>query len=505
MAVNEKSKPDIEIDDGNIDKTEKKLRSLDKLLQQTQRRASLLGKTRIKPILALDDRFSFAASRIGNTLTRLDRTTAKPIVQLDDRASAAAFRLHGILGSLAVKPWRLPGVGLDWNALVADSFTVWMETEGKSKLRRISASLSSALSDGLKVYVKSIPVWTPGSKMEYPNRKSDSSNKIRMPGFKEDGSYYSVEDFLSSIYAKKTQHKPRGKHHSSSGSRGSFGSAEPKKLTPLSFLQQVGNEYLKDRFKEYSNGQISQWSGRFAEFWKEKWPNLRSRVELQIGTNMIEGLTKWGAKAGKLVGKAKPFVNKIGGVAGVLLDGIEIASAKTSREKYEKVTSAVLSTVIGGSLATGLGSLFTAVGPEGTVAGAALGGAIGGAIGGYVGDPLGGFIYDLFHGKIKPKPQVYSDRIMAPSVQGVTLPDPNANVPKVMGTPVPNYYQLPEEVRSKIGRTSYNQPPSPVNVSMSKGAINLTVNKEELDYQKLAETAGWKIANEVRFAMQNLK
>lgn len=50
-----------------------------------------------------------------------------------------------------------------------------------------------------------------------------------------------------------------------------------------------------------------------------------------------------------------------------------------------------------------------------------------------------------------------------------------------------------------------NKSQSSINVSVSQGAVNLTVNKDEINYDELAKKAGLKIANEVRFAMQNLK
>ncbi|MNI31190.1 hypothetical protein D3C73_850650 [compost metagenome] len=47
--------------------------------------------------------------------------------------------------------------------------------------------------------------------------------------------------------------------------------------------------------------------------------------------------------------------------------------------------------------------------------------------------------------------------------------------------------------------------PQQINVSVAKDAVNLTVNKDEINYDLLAELAGRKIASQVRFAMQNVK
>ncbi|GJM78886.1 hypothetical protein HMSSN139_13820 [Paenibacillus sp. HMSSN-139] len=49
MTEDDIYKLDIETDDRDVDRTAKKLRSLDKLLQQTQRRVALLGKPASSP------------------------------------------------------------------------------------------------------------------------------------------------------------------------------------------------------------------------------------------------------------------------------------------------------------------------------------------------------------------------------------------------------------------------------------------------------------------------
>lgn len=141
---------EIEVDSIELDKTEKKLRSLDKLLQQTQRRASVLGKTKIAPKISLDDRFSSAAEKIKRTLTQLQRAKVRPVVQLADHVSATVARITGSLIGMSTKPWRVAVEAVDWDAAIGGSFSNWMSAEGANNLQRISSSIGTALGSGLK-------------------------------------------------------------------------------------------------------------------------------------------------------------------------------------------------------------------------------------------------------------------------------------------------------------------------------------------------------------------
>ncbi|MDN4067080.1 hypothetical protein QYF50_04155 [Paenibacillus vini] len=100
MAKREILGLEIEVDSAEVDKTDKKLRSLDKLLQQTQRRASVLGKTKIAPKITLDDRFTSAAEKVKRTLMQIHRIKAQPKVHLMDNVSGAVARIHGSLTPL---------------------------------------------------------------------------------------------------------------------------------------------------------------------------------------------------------------------------------------------------------------------------------------------------------------------------------------------------------------------------------------------------------------------
>lgn len=513
MTEDDIYKLDIETDDRDVDRTAKKLRSLDKLLQQTQRRVALLGKTRIKPILALDDRLMSAAQKAKGTLERLHRTKAKPTVLLSDHASNSALKLRASLVSLAAGPWRVSIVGVDWEEVIGDSFSRWISSDGKSTLKRISSAVGEMLGEGLKVKImealglRATPEMLLGKRdsgKENINTSSSDVNSLysvkemisqmaRMwgtkkqvkPGF-EDGRYYSVSEFLDDIANGKI-------------SNGSFNRSDRNTSIGLleSYPQELNDHILKDLAKDKLNQIVDLGGSSTYESWQNKWPDIKSQMEPIVGSKTIDKMASIGQASLKGWRWAYPYIDKVGGVAGIALDTLEIATAKPGKDRYGKIYSVIFD----GIFSSIGGAIGMAAGP----AGAFVGSSLFGTLGEMAGEDFGRFKYDVDTGKIILPPRAYSDRIMAPSVQGVTRPESNVNVPKVMGTPVPNYYQLPEEVRSKIGEASYKNPTPPVNVSLSEGTINLTVNKEKLDYQKLAETTGWKIANEVRFAMQNLK
>lgn len=517
MAENQSNELDIQINSTDIDRTEKKLRGLDRLLEQTRRRAVLLGKTRMNPTITLVDRFSSAAGKISDSLKRLNQTQAMPVVRLGANQAINSVReLRGSLASLTGTPWRVSVAGVDWEVAVGDSFTAWMSSDGKATLQRISSSISKALGDGMREFAKQAFEWE-----SKPNKKSSNAsdsilNKKRIPEFGKDGNY-TGEDFLKEVLSPTEMYSSENRLYSPSSSRGSFGSTSPEEITPLSFIGDVGEEYLKDRSKDYSNDKFSEWGGKLKELWHKKWPEISARFEPKSGESIMDSLTKWVSKGGKLLGKAKPVLSKVGGPAGLLFDAIDFASADTPREKTQKVTSAVFSAVAGSYLGLGLATVLSATGPQGTALGAVIGGTVGGVLGGYAGDYFGGLLYDLVNGELdiapNKKTREFSTRVIPSSVQGITAPS-EPPVPKVVGTPISDYYELPESVREKIpgygGTTTYKPaptfpPPNPINVTISPGALSLTVNKDEINYKELAEKMGIKLADAMRMAMQNVK
>lgn len=231
---------------------------------------------------------------------------------------------------------------------------------------------------------------------------------------------------------------------------------------------------------------------------------LSTGGDLLAGSGLPELITKGAGKVdqfgSKLLGKAGGLIGKIGkgiklpGTLGLLSDASAIASADNNKDRLKATTSAVASS-IGGLIGGALGSIIP-------FAGTAVGATLGSMGGDFLGNHLGGWIYNLYSKKKEPadkKATPKSDSLSVKDTLGLSAIPQMA--PSLAGiNPYAGNVSRQQDDAQKKAST-----PSQINVSLSQGAINLTVNKDEINYDELAKAAGWKIANEVRFAMQNLK
>ncbi|MEF2964915.1 hypothetical protein V3851_03655 [Paenibacillus sp. M1] len=181
---------EIEVDSGEIDETEKKLSKLDKLLEQTQKRAAILGKTKIGPKISLDDRFSSAAEKVTRTLSQIQRTKVSPIVRLGDQVSTAAAKIQASLIAMSMRRWRVSVAGVDWDEVVGGSFSEWMGSEGKATMKQISSTISTALGSGLKDAMMGALGLAEPSKEMLPRRRVDFAEEDRNLLQEKNGSPY---------------------------------------------------------------------------------------------------------------------------------------------------------------------------------------------------------------------------------------------------------------------------------------------------------------------------
>lgn len=97
---------DLVIGTDGVEDTEKTIKAMDKLLEQTQRRAAALGKTKITPSVSLQDKATSSANKVSRTLDKVDRKRAKPEARLIDKVSGAASKLTTTLNNMARKPYN---------------------------------------------------------------------------------------------------------------------------------------------------------------------------------------------------------------------------------------------------------------------------------------------------------------------------------------------------------------------------------------------------------------
>ncbi len=98
---------DLVIGTDGVEETERAVKAMDKLLQQTQRRAAALGKTKITPSVSLQDKATASADKVTRTMSRIDRIKAQPKVRLVDQVSSAAGKITSTLTGLTRKTWRI--------------------------------------------------------------------------------------------------------------------------------------------------------------------------------------------------------------------------------------------------------------------------------------------------------------------------------------------------------------------------------------------------------------
>jgi len=207
------------------------------------------------------------------------------------------------------------------------------------------------------------------------------------------------------------------------------------------------------------------------------------------------------AKNGNLLGKGIKLIGKnLPGPLGLVGDAAAIATADSKKDRVKATTSAVLSAA-GGVIGGVIGSVVPG-------AGTAIGATLGSIGGDFLGNKVGGFLYDKFFSKKDKAESQNKNTAMSSTAASVSKGTSNiSKFPQAVPFPATNVGSVQGGYRNRQGEgeQKQNSKPYQINVSLSQGALNLTVNKDEINYDELAKAAGQKIANEVRFAMQNLK
>ncbi|MFW5436559.1 hypothetical protein [Paenibacillus apiarius] len=107
MAEKEFYRLDLVIGTDGVEDAEKSVKAIDKMLEQTTRRAAALGKSKITPTVRLEDRISSPAKKIEGRMEKINRAVAKPEARLVDKVSGAATKVSSALTSLARKPYHV--------------------------------------------------------------------------------------------------------------------------------------------------------------------------------------------------------------------------------------------------------------------------------------------------------------------------------------------------------------------------------------------------------------
>ncbi len=518
----------IEVDSAEIDKTDKKLRSLDKLLQQTQRRAAVLGKTKIAPKITLDDRFSSAAEKVKRTLTQIQRTKVRPVVHLVDNVSAVAARIQGSLIGLSMKSLRVSVEAVDWDGVVGGSFDNWMSAEGQGTLQKISSSIGTALGSGLKDVMMGA-LGLAESKEMVPKRRIDFTNEDRQLLLDQDNSLYAeagrkagdsfFQAFLGVFDTKQIADNLGGIQSEATivKDETSQGDKTPKWLKGLGeFGEQLGMALLVEIMMKKVGGKwLSKGSSKVAR-----------EIGLDALGNIPSRIATYGRRGSNL-SKALPFLGKVLGVAGLgftiydtqkyldekgITDVIQETPSRVWKQFNEPVTE------INGKPVKDMGFFerqIESLKEQGNYLVndyfSDLGKSIKTNWKVLTGD--GKYTVDENGSVQVVNPQDNSTSHMNRSLKNKMIRNqPNEktlmnqtfmNSNKFSG--VNSIEKFPNMSNLKIIESFQTLGQgTTVNVTIPSGAVNLTINKDELDYEKIGNISAQKIASEVRLAMQNM-
>lgn len=313
------------------------------------------------------------------------------------------------------------------------------------------------------------------------------------------------------------------------------------KKTPSTKTEKFSFSNTVDKLKE-----TKEWGEKnlkkFGNFLSETGGEAKKFIKGDSSLKLVPDLTKGIDYKGYII---KPIPNlsdyklKISkGIAlyGLLMDATNIITAESGKERSKAVGSS-----IGSSIGAGVGGFFgTLLLPGyGTAAGAILGSDLGSGAGQWV----AGIVHDLIYGKdsstVSNNPEFsfiktnVKEKIMdslekqrvgavatgiLPTLISSTQPSPVGNIgipgvgsstrvpsvpfgfvptPPTPITPTATMQKQPEVQKQILDPT--------IQVNLPVGAVQLTVNQPELNYDQIASVVGTKITSSVQLAWQNTK
>ncbi|MFD3259987.1 hypothetical protein ACE3MQ_15370 [Paenibacillus lentus] len=517
MANHELRSLDLAIDSRDIDAAEKKIRSLDRILEQTQRRAIALGKTRMRPSITLEDRFTETAIRLSATMKRLNQAAARPVAELIDLATPKIAEIRGALQELSRTRWRVEVEGTAWGAVIGDSFDEWVGAEGQSTLQRISATLGEALGSGLRGFILDALGLGESKEVRY-ERVVDylENNPVVEESLYAEAGRKAGDEFFQAFLGAFDLEQISGKLcnlkcDSGNTGMGFYGVGDPglDLFDPEllnEFRSEALKEYVFDKGDEFIKKNVGELHSTFEE--NKKW-DLSNKPWVKKVKNAPIG---WLAKN---AWKKAPII-------GTILGAIDVIRAEPGRARAEAFGSLVGSTVLGG---VG-GYVGTLIGGPGI---GFLGSVAGGMTGDHYGGNIGGAIFDWFYKKEShpfdsnypmrtPKGHAYSSS-RGKFGQTIDIEQRKHEIffgtgNKLSGTPLTD-----EEILSKIEyfnslkplpvsispcpEVAAPQPTTEITINMPPGMIQIHQH-QEIDIESLTIQVSTAVAEQLGRSMRNM-
>lgn len=550
-----------------LDKLEKKLSRVDSLFERAQRRGNALSKMSIAPTLALNDKLSDHLTRIENRLKGLNRTTISPSLHIADKATAEIAGVAAYLKTVTETKWMINFEAISWGKLFSGSFSDWLKgqnlmTSIKEQLSNTEVFQESGTMAGQQFFQSFLEAIDPEQIAEKFKELELNANVNINGGSDSDsgwGSFWKdvLKDSISGtasglltagilgIGGKIGEKINNNKKFNELKNRffgGDSGNNKNKhienKKTPTTKTEKFSFSNTFKETKKWGEENLN----KFGNFLSKKGEEAKKFIKGESSLKLVPDLTKGIDYKGDIV---KPFPNisdnklKISkGIAlfSLLMDATNIITADSGKERSKAVGSAVGSS-IGGGVGGFLGTLLLP--GYGTAAGAILGSDLGSGAGQWV----AGIVHDLIYGKesstvsnnpefslirtnVKEKilDSIEKQRVGAvatgifPTLISSTQPSPVGNIgipgigsstrvpsvpfgfvptPPTPITPTATMQKQPEVQKQILDPT--------IQVNLPVGAVQLTVNQPELNYDQIASVVGTKITSSVQLAWQNTK
>ncbi|WP_256758698.1 hypothetical protein [Cohnella sp. WQ 127256] len=467
---------EIVIDANGLARTEQVFKSVDKYLERIHRRVDKLGRMRVTPMVRLNDRVTPQLEKINRALNRmtgqLRRVTIVPVINYTALGMVSVKLKTALKAALTLK------AALDFKAALNLTATLDVKAALKAALS-LKATLKAALNlkasfklkASLTVFVKGIfkgkcvpclpGKCKPGKAIKDKGRgglqrercKPDKDKKKRNQRDRDPGKKGPL----------KQKDVPKGGDRLSKSSK-------PPKIKPPKLLKVGKFKVPLPKMPKFSIPKLSSARG-------------------MLGKVTDGAKSLMGSKAGKSIGRIGKVAGKAFKPLGFVTDAMSIFGAKPGKERNK----AIRSTVGGWGGAAAGAAAGAAIGSVVPILGTAVGGLIGGAIGGLggsaiaenigsigkkignVGKEIGGW---FGFGKKKKKKEE----------DPVALPAPA----------IPSQAQGPSMPMAPAFAAS-----SAINVSLPSGAIQLTIQGTELNYDEISTIIGNKVATSIQQAMEN--
>jgi len=473
---------EIVIDANGLARTEQVFKSVDKYLDRIYRRVDKLGRMRVTPMVRLTDRVTPQLEKINRALNRMTgqirRITIVPVFKFEALAMFSLQLETALKAALELK------AALDFKSDINIKAALDIKAALKAAAS-IKATLNTALNlkaslklkAFLTVFVKGI---FKGICMPCLPGKGKPKNKNNPAKQKPD---------KSQTKSNRSNRDSKGPLNQSDNAKGKNQSKPPKS-------PKVPKNPKTPKLPKFGGMKIP-----IPKMFKSslKLPNLSKSPKLPKlpkppGVGGLLGKVANGAKSvtGSKVMKGVGKVGKLAGKAirplGMITDAVSIFGASPGKERNKAIRSAAggwAGAAAGAATGAAIGSIIPGVGT-------AIGGLIGGALGG-----LGGSAIAENIGSIGKKIGGASKKIggwlglgKKKKEEAVALPTPS--------TPD----QLPQiAVAASLQGSATGS--NAVNVNLPTGAVQLTVNGTELNYEEISSIIGSKVATSIRQAMEN--